>query len=70
MSENYYDNHKNWMKEAKEKKATHFLDIIDTFNYEHYPIYIFENDVLQDKIDEYNNKDMQRVYEIVEVKED
>jgi len=60
-------NIKRWLKEAKEQGATHFLDICDTFDYEHYPVYISKEEDVNEISSKYNSKDMQQVYGTYEV---
>ena len=58
---------KLWIPIAKEKKATYILDILDTFDYEHYPIYILEDENIEDIKNKYNSMDMQRVFNVIKV---
>ena len=57
-----------WIPIAKEKKATHILDIVDSFNYEHYPIFILENDNIEKIKNKYNSMEMQKVFDVIEIK--
>ena len=63
------ENTKRWIKEAKTLGAKYILDVLDTFDYEHYPVYIYnEADVSKTK-EKYNNEDMQEVYSIITVED-
>lgn len=63
------NNMKRWVAEAKEKGAVYVLDVCDSFDYDHYPIYIMSEDKLQETVNEYNGKDMQSVYGTYKVEE-
>jgi len=63
------ENKKRWIEEAKTLGAKYILDVLDTFDYEHYPVYIYnEEDVSRTK-DKYNSQDMQQVYSVITVSE-
>lgn len=58
---------KRWLETAREQKATHIIDVCDTFNYDHYPVYVLEGESLDEKRAEYDGKEMQSVYGTLEV---
>ena len=55
-------NYERWMKQAKEVGATHFLDVCDTWDYDHYPVYVMPGEDVDKKKEEYDSKSMQSVY--------
>ena len=61
-------NVQTWIPEAERRGATHLLDVCDTFDYEHYPVYVMPDDDLKEKVSHYN-ENMQSVYGTYEVKE-
>lgn len=62
-------NLKYWLPRAIEKGATHILDVLDSFSYDHYPVFILPGDDIDKIKEKYNSKEMQSVYEVLEVKE-
>ncbi len=56
------NNMKRWLKEAEEKGAVYVLDVCDTFDYDHYPIYVMDEINLEAIVNEFNGRDMQQVY--------
>jgi len=54
----------DWLEEAKDKKATHLIIAVDTFDYDNYPIFIYSKKECQEKINEINGKNMQRIDEV------
>lgn len=63
------NNMKRWVAEAKEKGATHVLDVCDSFDYEHYPVYVMPNEKVSEVASKYNAKDMQSVYGTYNIEE-
>lgn len=70
--ENQSENVKKWVKEAKKRKSKGFVDICDTFSYEHYPVYFggpkddykYPSQVLR----KYDGRNMQRSYGVFDSK--
>lgn len=60
-------NLKYWMPRAIEKGATHILDVVDSFSYDHYPVFVTPGENLEEIKEKFNNKDMQSVYEVIKV---
>lgn len=54
-------NVERWRKEAVEKGATHFLDVLDSFDYTHYPVYVMPDEDLNEVKAKFN-ENMQSVY--------
>ena len=67
MSSSQSNNIKSWMVEAQKRGATHFLDVCDTFDYSHYPVYVMPEDSLQEVKKEYTFAEMQSIYGTYEV---
>ena len=60
------ENLKRWMKEAKEMGATHIFDVVDTFDYTHYPVYIMPGDNIFEKKENFS-ENMQQICSITTV---
>lgn len=60
-------NAERWVNEAREKGATHVLDICDSWDYDHYPVFVMPDESVNEVKDKYNGKDMQSVYSTYEV---
>ena len=41
------ENLKRWLKEGIKINATHIIDVCDTFDYTHYPVYVMEDEDLE-----------------------
>ncbi len=61
-------NESRWVQEGRKKGATHVLDVCDTFDHSHYPVYIMPGDNLQEVRSKYNGQNMQQVYSTTEIK--
>lgn len=61
MSNTMNINATRWVAEAKNKGATHVLDVVDEFDYTHYPVYVMPGDSLEAVKERYSTN-MQRVY--------
>ena len=55
------DNLERWLPEAERLGATHVIDVCDTWDYSHYPVYVMPEDNLEDKRANYSGN-MQSVY--------
>jgi len=55
---------KQWLERGKNANATHIIIVCDTFDYEDYPVQVMPNENIQEKVNEYSNKSMQRIMEI------
>ena len=53
---------RGWLARGKAKKATHMLVVVDTFEYEDYPVYIMPGEKIHTAISVYSTN-MQRVME-------
>lgn len=61
------ENLKRWMPEAIKRGATHIIDVRDTYDHDHYPVYVMPGQDVAEIEKEYNGKDMQRVEDIFPV---
>jgi len=57
-----------WISMAKSKGATHIVSVCDTFDYDDYPVFVMEDEDVEQIRDRYNRKNMQRVNEVIEIK--
>ena len=57
----------NWIKRGKEMGATHLISVVDTFDYDDYPVFVMPEDDLFEKRKQYDNVNMQRINEVVEL---
>ena len=60
-------NMERWLKTAKKEGAKYVLDVMDGFDYSHYPVYVSADEDLSEVRAKYSGN-MQRVYSEVEVK--
>lgn len=60
----------DWLKTAKQKKATHLIVVCDTFDWDDYPVYVSTSENVKEKVSEYSGKSMQRVMEVYSVNKD
>ena len=63
------DNQKRWKKQALNEKGniTHVLDVCDSWDYSHYPVFVKDTESVSEVQDKYNGKDMQSVYGTYEI---
>lgn len=54
-------NEQSYRRRAKQQDATHVLDVVDTFDNEHYPVFVLPGQNLNEMIEQYS-ANMQRVY--------
>jgi len=57
---------RGWLTDypLKPENPTHMIVAIDTFDYEDYPVYVEEGEDAQEKVDEINDRSMQKVMEV------
>lgn len=58
---------KSWINIAKQNKAKYLLVVVDTFDYEDYPIECMTAKECWDQYDSHNGKNMQRVMEVYDL---
>ena len=54
-----------WLQEAKEKNATHLIIVLDTFDYEDYPVFVLQGEELKEKVIKFSTASMQSIQEII-----
>lgn len=57
----------NWIKRGKERGATHLISVVDTFDYDDYPVFVMPEDDLFEVRKKYDNVNMQRINEVIEL---
>ncbi len=55
---------RKWLESGLEKNATHVIVVVDTFDWEDYPVYVSPDDDVRKKEIKYKETRMQRVMEI------
>lgn len=56
-----------WFDQAERAGATHMLVVLDGFEYDDYPVHVLYGEDVQEKIDKYNDQNMQRVMEVYDL---
>ena len=59
---------RGYLKRGMEQGATHVLVVCDTFDYDDYPVFVLPNENINDKLEEYHHKNMQKVMEVYNLK--
>jgi hypothetical protein len=59
-----------WIVTAKKQGAKYIISVCDTWDYDDYPVYVMPKDDLNEIKKKYSGVDMQRINEIIELKED
>lgn len=60
-------NIERWKKEGRALGATHIISVCDTFDHYDYPVYVMADEGVQEKRKRYDNVNMQRVNEVIEL---
>jgi len=55
---------RGWLEEGQEKGATHVIVMCDTFDYSDYPEYVMPGESIFKKVEEFRERNMQRVEEV------
>ena len=55
---------REWLQDGKKQNASHMLVVCDTFDYQDYPVYVNENEDVNEIYQKYNNTNMQKVMEV------
>lgn len=55
---------KGWLKQAKDKGATHLIVAVDRFDYDNYPVYVSSKEKVEEEFTRITNSSMQDVDEI------
>lgn len=61
---------RNWVQRGQNQNATHMIVVCDTFDYEDYPVFVSESQSVKEVEADYNNKSMQRVIEVYNLRID
>lgn len=61
------ENIKLWIRTAKENGDRYIISVCDTFDYYDYPVYCKDEETLAEERPKYNNVNMQRINEIIDV---
>jgi hypothetical protein len=56
-----------WVERGKKMGATHLISVVDTFDYDDYPVFVMPEDDLEEVKSNYNGVEMQRINEVVEL---
>lgn len=56
-----------WIQDAHRQKATHLIVVMDTFDYEAYPVVVLPGESLEEKIEKYRASSMQQIKEVREL---
>jgi hypothetical protein len=57
----------NWVKRGKKMGATHLISVVDTFDYDDYPVFVMPEDDLEEVKSKYDGVEMQRINEVIEL---
>ncbi len=60
---------RGWLQNAP-KDATHMFVVVDTFDYEDYPVYVTTTEDINQKASEYDGPNMQKIMECYDLKMD
>lgn len=55
---------RRWLKQGKDKKASHMMIICDTFDWKEYPIYVMPTQIAKDIYNSFHMKNEQKVMEV------
>ena len=56
---------RSWLNRAKAKpNCTHVVVVCDTYDWEDYPVFVMQNEDIQEQVDHYNGSSMQKVLEV------
>lgn len=56
-----------WIQTAKDDKCKYIISVCDTWDWDDYPVYCKDLKELQKSIPRYDNTNMQRINEIIEI---
>jgi len=60
----------DWFVEGKSANATHMIIVCDTFDYEDYPVYVYDHSGgISHCVEKYDGKNMQKVMEVYNLNE-
>ncbi len=55
---------RGWLLHAKQAGATHMIVVCDTFDYDDYPVNVMPGEDVVERVEHYENAQMQRVMEV------
>lgn len=61
---------KSWIKRGQDQNATHMIVVCDTFDWDDYPVYVSATENVQEKYNQYNGQNMQKVMEVYNLSKD
>lgn len=62
---------REWLNSRfRPENATHMIVVCDTFDYEDYPVFVKDDEDIQDKIKKYDRVNMQKIMEIYDLRID
>jgi hypothetical protein len=61
---------REWLEEAKKRKATHLLVVCDTFYWEDYPVFVLADESVAQKAEEHHLQNMEKVMECYDLSVD
>lgn len=56
-----------WFENGIKENATHMIIVCDTYSYEDYPVYVTKDEKVENKINEYKEKYMQKIMEVYDL---
>lgn len=56
-----------WIRTAIDMGATHIISVVDTFEWDDYPVYVMPGESLTEKKKKYDNINMQKINEVIEL---
>lgn len=59
-----------WFDQMKSQGATHMVIVCDTFDYEDYPVPVSTSEDVHEVVEQYTDKNMQRVMEVYDLSRD
>ena len=57
-----------WFQRGLNQKAAYLIVVCDTFEHDDYPVYVSSTDAFYEKYDPLDNKNMQRIMEVYDLK--
>lgn len=61
------EDYNRWIRTAREKGAKYIISVCDTFDWEDYPVYCKDDTELTEKRSQYDNVNMQKINEVIDV---
>ena len=61
---------KRWLERGKARGASHLVIVVDTFDYEDYPVYVMPGENVRATREKFDGPNMQKVMEIYDISMD